>query len=202
MDILRQSITFPYHKTLIRILPQSMSYEYGALIEPLSVAVYSAERAEVGLGSKVLVLGAGPVGLLCLLVAKAAGAASIGITGKMPRKRKSDPSLYAWDEENMKAAVMAHLKDGMPIRTAATLHAVQKLTLSRYCKAYSASADKEKVAFRFTPRYDVKKVFSSEMEDSLESYVLLSSQMNYGLTKKTDKEISLGICQGEHPEIP
>ncbi|XP_065579172.1 sorbitol dehydrogenase-like isoform X2 [Artemia franciscana] len=61
-------------------LPQSMSYEYGALIEPLSVAVYSAERAEVGLGSKVLVLGAGPVGLLCLLVAKAAGAASIGIT--------------------------------------------------------------------------------------------------------------------------
>ncbi|KAK2721385.1 hypothetical protein QYM36_003612 [Artemia franciscana] len=93
----------------------------------------------------------------------------------MPRKRKSDPSLYAWDEENMKAAVMAHLKDGMPIRTAATLHAVQKSTLSRYCKAYSASADKEQVAFHFTPCYDVKKVFSSEMEDSLESYILLSS---------------------------
>ncbi|KAK2712028.1 hypothetical protein QYM36_010904 [Artemia franciscana] len=105
----------------------------------------------------------------------------------MPRKRKSDPSLYAWDEENMKAAVMAHLKDGMPIRTAATLHAVQKSTLSRYCKAYSASADEEKVAFRFTPRYDVKKVFSSEMEDSLESYILLSSRMNYGLTKKRQR---------------
>ncbi|KAK2710067.1 hypothetical protein QYM36_013666 [Artemia franciscana] len=118
---------------------------------------------------------------------------------RMPRKRKSDPSLYAWDEENMKAAVMAHLKDGMPIRTAATLHAVQKSTLSRYCKAYSASADEEKVAFRFTPRYDVKKVFSSEME---ESYILLSSRMNYGLTKKRTKKLAWEFAKANTLKYP
>ncbi|XP_065557820.1 uncharacterized protein LOC136025761 [Artemia franciscana] len=120
----------------------------------------------------------------------------------MPRKRKSDPSLYAWDEENMKTAVMAHLKDGMPIRTAATLHAVQKSTLSRYCKAYSASADEEKAAFRFTPRYDVKKVFSSEMEDSLESYFLLSSRMNYGLTKKRTKKLAWEFAKANTLKYP
>ncbi|KAK2709283.1 hypothetical protein QYM36_013073 [Artemia franciscana] len=120
----------------------------------------------------------------------------------MLRKRKSDASLYAWDEENMKAAVMAHLRDGMPIRTAATLHAVQKLTLSWYCKAYSTLADKEKVAFRFTPHYDVKKVFSSEMEDSLESYILLSSRMNYGLTKKQTKKLAWEFAKANTLKYP
>ncbi|KAK2716047.1 hypothetical protein QYM36_010577 [Artemia franciscana] len=102
----------------------------------------------------------------------------------------------------MKAAVMAHLKDGMPIRTAATLHAVQKSTLSRYCKTYSASADEEKVAFRFTPRYDVKKVFSSEMEDSLESYILLSSRMNYRLTKKQTKKLAWEFAKANTLKYP
>jgi len=39
----------------------------------------------------------------------------------MPKKRKVDPCLFAWDEENTKDALIAHLKDGMPLRSAATL---------------------------------------------------------------------------------
>lgn len=54
-----------------------MSYEEGALIEPLSVGIHSCQRGEVGLGTSVLIMGAGPIGLVCILVAKAMGAGKI-----------------------------------------------------------------------------------------------------------------------------
>lgn len=63
-------------------LPDNVSYEEGALIEPLSVGLYSIERGSVKVGDRVLVLGAGPVGLLCCAAAKAAGAARVMIAGK------------------------------------------------------------------------------------------------------------------------
>lgn len=59
-----------------------MSYELGAMLEPLAVAVYSIQRCEIGMGDAVLVLGAGPIGLLSMLVAKAAGATQVAITGR------------------------------------------------------------------------------------------------------------------------
>jgi len=49
-------------------LPPSISMEEGALLEPLSVGVHACKRAEVTLGSKVLILGAGPIGLVTLMV--------------------------------------------------------------------------------------------------------------------------------------
>jgi len=61
-------------------LPDEVSYEMGALLEPLAVAVYSVQRAEIRMGDAVLVLGAGPIGLMCLLAAKAAGASQVAIT--------------------------------------------------------------------------------------------------------------------------
>ncbi|KAG0708269.1 Sorbitol dehydrogenase [Chionoecetes opilio] len=61
-------------------LPDTVSDEEGAMLEPLAVAVYSCRRAEVGLGTPVLVLGAGPIGLVALLTAKAMGAGPICVT--------------------------------------------------------------------------------------------------------------------------
>lgn len=61
-------------------LPENVSLEEGALMEPLSVGVHACQRAGVGLGSKVLVCGAGPIGLVNLLTAKAMGAAEVVIT--------------------------------------------------------------------------------------------------------------------------
>ena len=51
-------------------------------MEPLAVAVHACRRAGVGVGKIVLVCGAGPIGLLTLLTAKAMGASKIIITGK------------------------------------------------------------------------------------------------------------------------
>lgn len=61
-------------------LPDNVSDEEGAMLEPLAVAVYSCKRAEVGLGTPVLVLGAGPIGLVAVLTAKAMGAGPICVT--------------------------------------------------------------------------------------------------------------------------
>lgn len=61
-------------------LPDHVSLEEGALMEPLSVGVRACRRAGVSLGSKVLITGAGPVGLVTLLAAQAMGAANVLIT--------------------------------------------------------------------------------------------------------------------------
>ena len=61
-------------------MPGGVTLEEGALIEPLSVAVHACRRGGVTLGSRVLVCGAGPVGIMCLLTAKAFGASAVEVT--------------------------------------------------------------------------------------------------------------------------
>jgi len=58
-------------------LPDHVSYDEGAMCEPLSVGVHAVSRANITVGQTVLITGAGPIGLMCLMAARAAGA---GIT--------------------------------------------------------------------------------------------------------------------------
>ncbi|KAK8070674.1 sorbitol dehydrogenase [Apiospora hydei] len=58
-------------------LPESVTLEQGALVEPLSVAMHARDRAQLKPGSTVLVLGAGAVGLLCAAACKASGAKAV-----------------------------------------------------------------------------------------------------------------------------
>ncbi|KAF0043144.1 hypothetical protein F2P81_004481 [Scophthalmus maximus] len=67
-------------------LPDNVTFEEGALIEPLSVGIHACRRAGVALGSTVLICGAGPIGLVCLLVAKAMGASKVVITDLSPER--------------------------------------------------------------------------------------------------------------------
>lgn len=59
--------------TLLR-LPDSVSLDRAALVEPTAVAVHDVGRAAVRGGERVVVVGGGPVGVLIALVARAAGA--------------------------------------------------------------------------------------------------------------------------------
>lgn len=59
---------------LVLRLPADLDLRHAALIEPLAVAVHDVNRAGVGSGHRVLVVGAGPVGLLVGLTCLAAGA--------------------------------------------------------------------------------------------------------------------------------
>jgi L-iditol 2-dehydrogenase len=61
-------------------VPDSLSDAGAALIEPLSVGIWACRKAGVTAGSRVLVTGAGPIGVLAGLVARASGAAHVAIT--------------------------------------------------------------------------------------------------------------------------
>lgn len=58
-------------------LPDDISYETGALIEPLSVAVHAVRRTDVRLGESVLVLGAGAIGILAAALCRRSGATTV-----------------------------------------------------------------------------------------------------------------------------
>jgi len=58
-------------------LPDSMSYDEGAMIEPLAVTVHAAKRAGDIQGKKICVLGCGPIGILLVQTLKAMGAAEV-----------------------------------------------------------------------------------------------------------------------------
>lgn len=62
------------------VIPDGMSYEQGALVEPLSVGIWGCKRSGLRGGDEVLVTGAGPVGLLAGQAARALGAASVTLT--------------------------------------------------------------------------------------------------------------------------
>ncbi|KJA27975.1 hypothetical protein HYPSUDRAFT_129896 [Hypholoma sublateritium FD-334 SS-4] len=82
--------TPPFHGTLTRWhlhpaqwlhrLPDHVTFEEGSLCEPLAVALAGIERSGLRLGDPLLVCGAGPIGLISLLSARAAGAEPIVIT--------------------------------------------------------------------------------------------------------------------------
>lgn len=57
-----------------------MTYAEGALLEPLSVALAGIERSGLRLGDPVVITGAGPIGLVSMLCARAAGATPLVIT--------------------------------------------------------------------------------------------------------------------------
>ena len=68
------------HEDFAHPLPDSLDDNAGALLEPLSVAVWAAWKADIRTGDSVLVTGAGPVGLLAVQVARASGATEIVVS--------------------------------------------------------------------------------------------------------------------------
>ena len=64
----------------VHILPDNVSYQVGAMIEPLSVAVHALGLSGLKVAESVAIFGAGAIGLLILQVAQAAGAGDVFIT--------------------------------------------------------------------------------------------------------------------------
>lgn len=71
---------------MVHGIPDTMSFEQGALVEPAAVAVYAVLQSGMKLGDTVLVSGAGPIGLLCVQAARAAGASMV-IVSDVAEKR-------------------------------------------------------------------------------------------------------------------
>ncbi|QAT49087.1 NAD(P)-dependent alcohol dehydrogenase [Caproiciproducens sp. NJN-50] len=76
-------------------LPENFSTKEGALIEPLSVGIHAARQGNVSLGSSVVILGAGCIGLVTLLACKAHGAADITVVDVIPKRLEFAQKLGA-----------------------------------------------------------------------------------------------------------
>jgi len=82
---LREELSWPDH--LLHPLPDSISDDAGALLEPLGVAIHAVDVGDVQRGDDVLVVGAGPIGVLAVEVARRAGATRVFATEPLPHRR-------------------------------------------------------------------------------------------------------------------
>ena len=97
-------------------LPPQVDYEVGALAEPLAVAVHALRLANLRLGQRVLILGAGTIGLLAVAAAQAAGA-EVWITARHAHQGTAAAALGA-------ARVFNGRDDAEPLSTQAHTHPI------------------------------------------------------------------------------
>lgn len=69
-------------------VPSALTPEKIALVEPVSVAVHAARRAGIVPGDRVLITGAGPIGVLVAQVARAFGAREAVVSDPVPFRRE------------------------------------------------------------------------------------------------------------------
>jgi L-iditol 2-dehydrogenase len=69
-------------------VPETISDEAAALLEPLSVAIATMRKARVAPGTSILIAGAGPIGVICAQTARAFGAARIVVTDLVAERRE------------------------------------------------------------------------------------------------------------------
>ena len=76
-------------------IPDGVPDEAAALCEPCAVTVHAVRKSQLKLVDTVAVLGAGPIGLLCMQVAKAAGASHVYVSEPAPARREAALALGA-----------------------------------------------------------------------------------------------------------
>lgn len=94
---LREWLTW---KTRVLVpLPDTLSDADGAMLEPLGVAIHAVDLGKVHVGMRVGVFGCGPIGLLVLQLARAAGAAEIFVTEPLPHRLEvaNHYGAHEWD---------------------------------------------------------------------------------------------------------
>lgn len=62
---------------MVHKLPDNVSFEEAALVEPTAVAMHAVRQSKLKVGDSAAVFGVGPIGLLTILAAKSAGASKV-----------------------------------------------------------------------------------------------------------------------------
>ena len=79
-------------------LPDEVSFEEGAMVEPTAVALHAVHLADIQVGAKVLVIGGGIIGLVSALLAKKEGASYVALSETNEARGKKALSLVVADE--------------------------------------------------------------------------------------------------------
>jgi L-iditol 2-dehydrogenase len=91
-------------------LPDGLSDDAGALLEPLGVAIHAVHHAHVRPGHDALVVGAGPIGVLAAVVALRAGAARVFVSEPLEHRRRTAErfgATAAWAPDRVEDEVLA-----------------------------------------------------------------------------------------------
>lgn len=100
------------------VLPEGVSFDEAAFVEPLACCVRGIQQADVQLGDAVVVLGAGPIGLLLAQLARLRGAAIVASADPIAGRRQLaervgvDVAVDAADDVSVREAVM-ELTEGL-----------------------------------------------------------------------------------------
>lgn len=92
------------HQAFAHPVPDSMSDDAAALLEPLSVGIWACRKGGVGAGSRVLVTGAGPIGLVAVQSALAFGATSVVVSDVNPARLELARALGATEVVDARTA--------------------------------------------------------------------------------------------------
>ena len=116
---------FAVDASKVDVIPDSMSYDEAALIEPLTIALAAAEQAHISYGKSVAIMGAGGIGLMLVQLARLAGASCVTVFDLVEEKCELAKQLgadYAFDprkegalEEAMKVAGGAYACSRAPV---------------------------------------------------------------------------------------
>ncbi|WP_460274354.1 2,3-butanediol dehydrogenase [Celeribacter sp. ULVN23_4] len=80
---------------MVHKMPDALSMEQGALVEPAAVALHAVRMSKIKAGDTAAVFGAGPIGLLVVEALRVAGAAQIHVVEPSPERREKALELGA-----------------------------------------------------------------------------------------------------------
>jgi 2-desacetyl-2-hydroxyethyl bacteriochlorophyllide A dehydrogenase len=83
------------HESMLIPIPDQLSLEHGALVEPLAVGLHGINIGEASAGDRCVVIGAGPIGVVTALALKARGVEQVLVVEKNERRRERMRSLGA-----------------------------------------------------------------------------------------------------------
>ncbi|MEC5273226.1 2,3-butanediol dehydrogenase [Caldifermentibacillus hisashii] len=101
-------------------LPETLTLQDGALVEPTAVAVQAVKEGNMKFGDTVAIYGAGPIGLLTVIAAKAAGASKIFVmdlseTRLAKAKELGATHIINSGQQNPVEAIKAIVPDGVDV---------------------------------------------------------------------------------------
>lgn len=80
---------------MVHKMPEGLSMEQGALVEPAAVALHAVRMSKIKPGDTAAVFGAGPIGLMVVEALRVAGAAQIHVVEPSPERRQKALELGA-----------------------------------------------------------------------------------------------------------
>jgi 2-desacetyl-2-hydroxyethyl bacteriochlorophyllide A dehydrogenase len=81
------------HRSMLIPIPDELSLEHAALVEPLAVALHGIDIGEASRGDRCVVIGAGPIGVMSALGLKARGIEQVLVIERNERRRERMRSL-------------------------------------------------------------------------------------------------------------